>query len=167
MTLKQDLIKARASNEYWQTQHNMCFWGVGICVAVFFFSFMSIFIEEDEEYVSRYDPAYEEPGTSWQFSVCGASTVLGFLFVGYGIVTEEKMKNAVSEVHKISHDISVKENNVKRKKTQERKRKNQEKKRKSDLEKKELELEGAKKLMEEGGIENLNKAIGIFKKHEK
>ena len=38
---------------------------------------------------------------------------------------------------------------------------------KRDLEQKERELESAKRLMEEGGIENLNRAIGIFKKYEK
>ena len=37
---------------------------------------------------------------------------------------------------------------------------------KRDLEQKERELESAKRLMEEGGIENLNRAIGIFKKYE-
>jgi len=38
---------------------------------------------------------------------------------------------------------------------------------KRKLEQKERELESAKRLMEEGGIENLNRAIGIFKKYEK
>jgi len=171
MTLEKDLIEARAKHESWQTHYNLSFWGIGICVLLFVFSFWTIFVEdiwkEEEEYVSRYDPAYEEPGTPWQTSVCGASAVLGFLFLGYGMFVEQKMNDAAIEVGRINHDISVKKGNARRKKTQERKRRNQEMKRKNDLEQKERELEGAKELMEEGGIENLNKAIGIFKKHEK
>ena len=46
-------------------------------------------------------------------------------------------------------------------------KRNQEYKRKRDLEDRERELNLANELMEKGGIENLNRAIGIFKKHEK
>ena len=46
-------------------------------------------------------------------------------------------------------------------------RRNRELQRKKDLERREQELEFAKELMEEGGIGNLNKAIGIFEKYGK
>tara|TARA_B100000579_G_C22742132_1_gene809632 strand:+ start:327 stop:830 length:504 start_codon:yes stop_codon:yes gene_type:complete len=167
MTLEQDLNEASAKYESLQAHHNISLWCIGICVATIFFSFMAIFIEDDEEYVSPYDPAYEEPGTPWQTSVCVASLLFGLLFLGYGMLTEQKMTDAANQVNKIRREISIRDDNTRRKKAQERKRKNKEKKRKSDLEQKERELENAKKLMEEGGIENLNRAIRIFRKYEK
>jgi hypothetical protein len=104
--------------------------------------------------------------TSGQEAACSASIVVGLLFLGYGLLAEQKMGDAAIEVGRINQDISVKEGNARRKRTQEKKKKNQEQKRKRDLEQRERELEGAKRLMEEGGIENLNRAIRIFKKYE-
>ena len=54
-----------------------------------------------------------------------------------------------------------------RKRNQENQRKKREVERKKVQEHREKELNLANRLVEEGGIENLNKAIGIFKKHEK
>ena len=154
MTLKQDLAEARARAESWQTQYSISLWGIGICVAVIFFSFMSAMSADWSEDVSG------------QRSVCGASLMVGVVFVGYGLLAEQKRGDAAIEVGRINHDISVKEGKARRKRTQEKKKKNQEQKRKRDLEQRERELEGAKRLMEEGGIENLNRAIRIFKKYE-
>jgi hypothetical protein len=155
MALEQDLVEARARHEYWQTQHSITWWGIGICVAVCFFSFVS----------AMSAPLFAD--VSGQRTLCGASIVFGLLFVGYGVLAEERIGNAAAEIGRINHAISVKKGDAKRKRTQERKRKNQEHKRKRDLEQRERELEGAKKLMEEGGLDNLNKAIRIFKKYEK
>ena len=58
------------------------------------------------------------------------------------------------------------QNEKQRKRRQEKQRKNRETKKKQEQEKKKKELNLANELMEIGGIENLNKAIGIFEKYE-
>ena len=59
------------------------------------------------------------------------------------------------------------QNEKQRKRRQEKQRKNRETKKKQEQEKKKKELNLANELVEIGGIENLNKAIGIFEKYGK
>ena len=59
------------------------------------------------------------------------------------------------------------QNEKQRKRRQEKQRKNKETKKKQEQEKKKKELNLANELVEIGGIENLNKAIGIFEKYGK
>jgi len=68
--------------------------------------------------------------------------------------------------------INAEINSLTRKKSQKTQRNRKAKQREEQLKKRERkkrerELEGAKRLMEEGGIENLNRAIGIFEKYGK
>ena len=97
---------------------------------------------------------------SGQQSMCGASIVVGVVFLGYGVLAENKVENAVTQVNSINQNISRRKGAKKRKRTRERKRKDQ-------VQKKNRELKEAKRLMEKGGIDNLNRAIGIFEKYGK
>jgi TolA-binding protein len=155
MTLEQDLAEAIARLESWQTQYRISLGGIGICVAVIFFSFIS--------WMSA--PLLAD--TSGESAVCGASLVVGVVFIGYGLLAEQKMGDAAGQVNSINQDIRRRKGTKKRKRTQERKRKNQEQKRKDQEQKKNRELKEAKRLMEKGGIDNLNRAIGIFEKYGK
>ena len=63
--------------------------------------------------------------------------------------------------------INAEINRLTGRRNRESQRKRKAKQKENQLKKRERELESAKRLMEKGGINNLNKAIGIFEKYGK
>jgi len=89
-------------------------------------------------------------GEGGTFIALGGSFLFLIFFLGYYLVV--KPSEEYEERKKLTAEAK-------------RKRKNKNT-RKRKLNTKERELKKAKRLMEEGGIENLNRAIGILKKYE-
>ena len=148
MSLEQDLAEARKKVQSWQSQTYVGIVGVAICV-VMFFSISMIMLD-----------APMSQNIDGERDMCLLSIFIGFVFLGYSTVADGMKVEAERLVDSINHDISQR----KSAKNRERAQANQ---RKRNLEHKDRELKEAKRLMEKGGIGNLNKAIGIFKKYGK
>jgi len=88
--------------------------------------------------------------------------IIGFLWlIKIGFINDE-----ASRLRKLT-EINAEISRLTGKRNRETQQKRKAKQKENQLKKRERELESAKKLMEEGGINNLNKAIGIFEKYGK
>jgi hypothetical protein len=93
-------------------------------------------------------------------NVFGILTVMAFLWwmkIGYFSGEGDRRSRKAA--------INAEINSLTSKKRQKTQRNRKAKQREKELKKREQELEGAKRLVKEGGIENLNRAIGIFEKY--
>ena len=97
-------------------------------------------------------------GTGFLFMIIlGGIAMSGLVYGG------DNGEAAQEEIDRLKRAIS---NEKQRKRKQENQRRDRDLKRRRDQENRDKELNLANQLMKEGGIENLNKAIGIFEKYE-
>jgi len=99
--------------------------------------------------------------------VSTGSDVFGIIFlIGFIWLAKVAFFGGQANLENRKTDINAEINRLTGRRNRESERKRKAKQKENQLEQKERELESAKRLMEEGGIENLNRAIGIFKKYE-
>ena len=100
--------------------------------------------------------------------VSTGSDAFGILFLfGFMWLAKVAFFGGQTNLENRKTGINAEINRLTGRRNRESQRKRKAKQKENQLKKRERELESAKRLMEKGGINNLNKAIGIFEKYGK